>query len=88
MKGYTVFNVEQIDGLPEGYYAKPASRIETLLRIEHAESFFAATAQPPITAAIRLVTFRQSTISECRLSGPSAAPRAITPPSPMRPIMP
>ena len=36
LKGYTVFNVEQIDGLPEHYYAKPAPRIDT---IERAESF-------------------------------------------------
>ena len=43
MKGYTVFNVEQIDGLPEHYYAKPAPRSETVQRIERAESFFAAT---------------------------------------------
>ena len=43
MKGYTVFNVEQIDGLPETYYCKPAPRSETLPRIEHAERFFAAT---------------------------------------------
>ena len=27
MKGYTVFNVEQIDGLPEHYYAKPEPRV-------------------------------------------------------------
>src|SRR3984957_17212658 len=43
MKGYTVFNVEQIDGLPERFYAKAAPRTEMLPRIEHAESFFAAT---------------------------------------------
>jgi antirestriction protein ArdC len=43
MKGYTVFNVEQIEGLPEHYYAKPAPRIETVQRIERAESFFATT---------------------------------------------
>ena len=43
MKGYTVFNVEQIEGLPEHYYAKPAPRSETVQRIERAESFFAAT---------------------------------------------
>jgi antirestriction protein ArdC len=43
MKGYTVFNVEQIEGLPEHYYGKPAPRGETVQRIEHAESFFAAT---------------------------------------------
>jgi antirestriction protein ArdC len=43
MKGYTVFNVEQIEGLPEHYYAKPAPRTETMQRIERAETFFAAT---------------------------------------------
>jgi antirestriction protein ArdC len=43
MKGYTVFNVEQIDGLPEHYYGKPAPRAETVRRIERAEAFFAAT---------------------------------------------
>jgi antirestriction protein ArdC len=48
MKGYTVFNVEQIDGLPEHYYAKAAPRVDTVQRIEQAESFFAKT-----TATIR-----------------------------------
>jgi antirestriction protein ArdC len=43
MKGYTVFNVEQIDGLPEHYYGKPAPRGETVQRIADAEKFFAAT---------------------------------------------
>jgi antirestriction protein ArdC len=43
MKGYTVFNVEQIEGLPEQYYGKPAPRLEALPRIERAETFFAAT---------------------------------------------
>jgi antirestriction protein ArdC len=43
LKGYTVFNVEQIDGLPEHYYAKPAPRVEPIERIDRAESFFAGT---------------------------------------------
>ena len=43
MKGYTVFNTEQIEGLPEHYYPKPAPRSETVQRIERAESYFAAT---------------------------------------------
>jgi antirestriction protein ArdC len=43
MKGYTVFNVEQIDGLPEHFYARPAPRTETVQRIESAERFFATT---------------------------------------------
>jgi len=43
MKGYTVFNVEQIDGLPEHYYGKPEIQTTPALRIAHAEEFFAAT---------------------------------------------
>jgi antirestriction protein ArdC len=43
MKGYTVFNAEQIDGLPGHYYSKPAPRLEPLPRIERAEKLFAAT---------------------------------------------
>ncbi len=43
MKGYTVFNVEQIDGLPEQFYAKPEPKGESVPRIERAESFFSAT---------------------------------------------
>jgi antirestriction protein ArdC len=43
MKSYTVFNVEQVDGLPEHYYAKPEAKGEPVPRIAHAESFFTAT---------------------------------------------
>jgi antirestriction protein ArdC len=42
LKGYAVFNVEQIDGLPEVYYAKVAPTLDPVARIEHAEKFFAA----------------------------------------------
>src|SRR5579883_855310 len=42
MKGYTVFNVEQIDGLPAQYYAAPEPRYTAVQRIEHAERFFAS----------------------------------------------
>jgi antirestriction protein ArdC len=43
VRGYTVFNVEQIDGLPERFYAKAEPRGETVERISHADSFIAAT---------------------------------------------
>ena len=43
LKGYTVFNVEQIEGLPEQYYAKPEPKFSAVERIVHAESFFANT---------------------------------------------
>ncbi|TXL75129.1 DUF1738 domain-containing protein [Vineibacter terrae] len=42
LKGYTVFNVEQIDGLPERYYGKPEPRLDPIQRIEKADAFFAA----------------------------------------------
>lgn len=40
LKGYTVFNVEQIEGLPAQYYAKPEPRFTRVQRVEHAERFF------------------------------------------------
>lgn len=40
MKGYTVFNVEQIDGLPEIYYAKAVPAHDAVARIDRAETFF------------------------------------------------
>lgn len=43
LKGYTVFNVEQIGGLPEHYYAKSARPTETIeARDERLEAFFRA----------------------------------------------
>jgi antirestriction protein ArdC len=43
LKGYTVFNVEQIDGLPPQFYAVAEPRLDPVQRIDHAERFFAAT---------------------------------------------
>lgn len=42
MKGYTVFNVEQVEGLPSHFYAKAAPTADVEC-IERAEIFFAAT---------------------------------------------
>lgn len=42
MKAYSVFNVEQIDGLPDHYYAKAAPTLDPVARIDRAEKFFAA----------------------------------------------
>ena len=44
LKAYTVFNVEQIEGLPQEFCA-PAEKpcLEPPQRIAHAEAFFAAT---------------------------------------------
>ncbi|MGE3993158.1 ArdC family protein [Pseudorhodoplanes sp.] len=43
MKGYTVFNVEQVEGLPAQYYAQPAPRMDVIHRIAHADAFVNAT---------------------------------------------
>ena len=43
LKGYSVFNVEQIEGLPEHYYSRPEPIIAPEQRIAHAESFFSNT---------------------------------------------
>lgn len=43
MKGYTVFNVEQIDGLPHNYYARVETHQDPVERIAHADSFVRAT---------------------------------------------
>ncbi len=43
LKAYTVFCVDQIDGLPEHYYDRPAAIASTIERNAHADSFFANT---------------------------------------------
>jgi antirestriction protein ArdC len=43
MKGYTVFNAEQVDGLPAHFYAMQNPALDSVARIEKAEAFFAAT---------------------------------------------
>ena len=43
MKGYTVFNAEQIDGLPAHFYATVPPLNNDIARLESAERFFAST---------------------------------------------
>lgn len=43
MKGYTVFNAEQVEGLPAHFYAMQQPALDPVARIEAAEAFFAAT---------------------------------------------
>src|SRR5262245_53273104 len=43
MKGYTVFNIEQIEGLPPAYVPQAPAPTERMKLIEDAEAFFAAT---------------------------------------------
>jgi antirestriction protein ArdC len=43
LKAYSVFNVEQISGLPGIYYANAAPTLDPVARIDHAEKFLHAT---------------------------------------------
>ncbi|ANH09247.1 ArdC family protein [Shinella sp. HZN7] len=43
LKAYTVFNCDQIEGLPDHYYHRPEPGAEPLGRIEYADRFFANT---------------------------------------------
>ena len=43
LKAYTVFNVEQVEGLPAHYYATANAEPNPDRRIAHAEAFFKAT---------------------------------------------
>ncbi len=43
MKGYTVFNIEQIDGLPDHFYAQATQTNNSKQRIQKAEALFAAS---------------------------------------------
>lgn len=43
LKTYSVFNVEQIEGLPEHFNRPPALVLDPLERIQHADRFFANT---------------------------------------------
>lgn len=40
LKAYTVFNVEQIDGLPDHFYAKPEPQLDPQARVSNADAFF------------------------------------------------
>jgi N-terminal domain of anti-restriction factor ArdC len=85
LKGYTVFNVEQIDGLPEHYYAKPAPPIDAVKRIERAEAFSPVPERLSGMAAPWLTIMSRETSFRCRPSKASATPRATMRPSCMKP---
>lgn len=43
LKAYSVFNVEQIDGLPDHYYHRPEVVLDPVARLEQADRFFRNT---------------------------------------------
>ena len=62
LKGYTVFNVEQIDELPAQYTAPASPRLDVSARIARAECFFGATGATLIHGGNR-ACYRPSTDS-------------------------
>ena len=43
LKAYTVFNVDQVEGLPAHFHAVAEPQLDAAQRIDHADAFFAAT---------------------------------------------
>lgn len=43
LKAYTVFNVDQVEGLPAHFHASGSPRLDAAQRIDHADAFFTAT---------------------------------------------
>jgi hypothetical protein len=84
LKGYTVFNAEQCEGLPAQYYAKAeAPALPLVQRIEEADTFFAATGVDIRHGAPAPTTPRGRTMCRCRPSRRSGTPRATPPRSGM-----
>ena len=83
LKGYTVFNVAQIDGI-EGLYPQPVAGTRSArIRADRAAriSLFRRLEQPSGTAATAPSTNRRPTPCKCRPPRPSAIPSPITAPS-------
>ena len=80
MKGYTVFNVEQVEGLAAHYYAAPVNPLALSERIESADAYRRRQAQPFITAATGRFILPPVTSFRCRSFKPSRTRKAITRP--------
>jgi N-terminal domain of anti-restriction factor ArdC len=79
LKGYTVFNVEQIDGLPEIYHAKPAPTLDPVARIERVDKFFAAMNATVKHGGNRAYYAQELDMSRCRTLWPSRPPKNWSP---------
>jgi len=77
LKAYSVFNADQIDDLPDRYYAALASVIDPLARIAHADVFFDATGAKLSMADRKHFTRRAPTTSSSRCSRASATPSLL-----------
>ena len=84
MKGYTVFNAEQIDGLPGHFYASVPPLNTAINRLDTVESFFANTKASIQHGGNRAFSPPTATSCRCRNCKASATEKATTSPLPMR----
>ena len=75
MKGYTVFNVEQIEGLPDHYYAVAAPRSTRCSGSSMPTASSPTRGPTSATAGTRPITPRSRITCRCRPSSPSATPK-------------
>jgi hypothetical protein len=80
LKAHTVLNGEQIDNLPEHFYAKSSPPLPAPARVETPERFAAATRATSAMAATGLSTASKPTSGICLPSRDLQMPRAITRP--------
>ena len=79
LKAYTVFNAEQVEGLPAHFYAQPADPLPLSERIASADAFVATT-RAELHHGGNMAYYAPGRIgSSCRLSRPSGMRRATTP---------
>ncbi len=86
LKAYTVFNCDQIDGLPDHYYSAPNIIAKPLERIERADRFSTIPVRPSATVATRPTTLLRPITSSFPSLRNSATPRPTLPPARMRPF--
>jgi N-terminal domain of anti-restriction factor ArdC len=72
LKGYTVFNAEQIDKLPPHFTTPAAPTLDPVARITHAESFFANTKADIRHGGNQAYFAISPTACRCRRSRPAA----------------
>ena len=80
LKSYTVFNVEQIEGLPAHFHAVAEPRLDPVQRIERAEEFLCQhKSRHPPRRQHGLLQYRLRLRADAARSRRSAMPKAITP---------
>jgi len=79
MKGYTVFNAEQIDGLPGHFYATEVLNNSDIKPLDTVERFFVNTKIPFSMAAAAPFTAPPAISCKCRSCRRFVTPKAITP---------